>query len=171
MRIFLIGYMGSGKTTVGKLVAKKLNYSFIDMDTHIEAQQLKTISQIFAEKGENEFRILEQKCLHEVVEFENVVISTGGGAPCFFDNVEFMNNNGLTIYLKYTAEELAQRLGGANVAKRPVLGNRQGGELIQFIAEGLAKREVFYSQAAHNVAGDLSSEVSLICDLLKEKQQ
>lgn len=170
MRIFLIGYMGSGKTTIGKLVARKLNYNFIDMDAYIETKQFKTISQIFAEQGEEKFRLLEQKYLQEVAEFNNVVISTGGGAPCFFDNIKYMNNNGLTIYLKYSAEELAQRLGGTNVAKRPVLGNRQGNDLIQFIAEGLAKREEFYSQASHFVSGDITSEVNQVCELVNAKE-
>ncbi len=169
MRIFLIGYMGSGKTTIGKLVAKKLNYNFIDMDSYIEATQFKTISQIFAEQGEDNFRLMEQKCLHEVGEFDNVIISTGGGAPCFFDNMDYMKNNGLTIYLKYSAQELADRLGGAHVAKRPILANRQGEELTQFIAEGLAKREQFYAQAAHYVSGDISSEVNQVYNLVVGK--
>lgn len=170
MRIFLIGYMGSGKTTIGKLAAKRLNYNFIDMDAYIETKQFKTIAQIFAEQGEDKFRQLEQKCLHEVADFDNVVISTGGGAPCFFDNISYMNSNGLTIYLKYSAEELAERLGGAHVAKRPILANRQGEDLTQFIAAGLSKREQYYSQAAHFVSGDISSEVNQVCALVNERE-
>jgi len=165
-RIFLIGYMGSGKSTVGKLLANKLGYSFIDMDAQIEAQQFKTIAQIFSELGEDKFRLLEQKCLHEVSEFDNVVISTGGGTSCFFDNISYMNANGLTVYLKFTAQELAERLGGSHVAKRPVLGNRQGDELLQFISEGLAKREPYYIQATHSIWGDVESVVQQICDLI-----
>jgi len=165
-RIFLIGYMGSGKSTVGKLLANKLGYSFIDMDAQIEANQFKTISQIFTDLGEEKFRQLEQKCLHEVSEFDDVVISTGGGTPCFFDNISYMNTNGLTVYLKYSAQELADRLGGIHVAKRPVLGNRQGEELLQFISEGLAKREPFYAQASYSVWGDIESEVQQIINLL-----
>lgn len=169
-RIFLIGYMGSGKTTIGKLLAKKLGYSFIDMDAQIEAMQFKTVAQIFAEQGEDKFRLLEQKCLHEVAEFDDVIISTGGGAPCFFDNITYMNANGLTIYLKHSAAELAERLGGSNIAKRPILGNRQGEELIQFIAEGLAKREPYYSQAAHAISGAVEEEVAQIYALVAPKQ-
>ena len=165
-RIFLIGYMGSGKSTVGKLLANKLGYSFIDMDAQIEANQFKTVAQIFTDLGEDKFRLLEQKCLHEVSEFDDVVISTGGGTPCFFDNISYMNANGLTIYLKFSAQELAERLGGTHVAKRPVLANRQGDELLQFITEGLAKREPFYTQAIYSVCGDVESEVQQIYDLL-----
>ena len=165
-RIFLIGYMGSGKTTIGKLLAKKLGYNFIDMDALIEAKQFKTVAQIFAEQGEDNFRQLEQKCLHEVAQFDDVIISTGGGAPCFFDNIEFMKANGLTIYLKHSASELAVRLGGSNIAKRPILGNREGEELIQFIADGLAKREQFYTQATYAISGDVEAEVQQIYELV-----
>jgi len=146
-RIFLIGYMGSGKSTIGKLLAAKLNYSFVDMDAYIEEKQFKSVSQIFAEKGENEFRLLEQKCLHEVAEFEDVIISTGGGAPCFFDNMEYMKLRGLTVYLNLTANELKDRLESSKANKRPLLANRKGDELLKFISEGLSKREPFYLQA------------------------
>lgn len=166
--VFLIGYMGSGKTTIGKLLAARLGYSFVDMDTHIEEKQFKTVSQIFAELGEAEFRLLEQKCLHEVAEFKNVVISTGGGAPCFFDNMEYMNAHGLTIYLKLTPTELVVRLEASHANKRPLLAGRKGDELRQFIADGLAKREPFYSQAAFSLSGEIEWTVTEICKLLND---
>jgi shikimate kinase len=137
------------------------------MDTHIEQKQFKTVSQIFAEKGEQEFRVLEQKCLHEVADYENVIISTGGGAPCFFDNIEYMNTHGLTIYLKLTAAELAERLEAIGVSKRPLLANRKGEELRQFIADGLSKRESFYEKANYSLYGDIDETVEKICKLLK----
>lgn len=158
-RIFLIGYMGSGKTTVGKLLTEKLGYSFVDMDHHIEEKQFKTVSQIFAELGEKKFRLLEQQCLHEVAEFENVVISTGGGAPCFFDNMEYMNARGLTVYLKLSPEQLAERLEASKVNKRPLLAERKGEELRRFIADGLAKRETFYANAALELTGDFETVI------------
>lgn len=152
-RIFLIGYMGSGKTSMGIKLAENLGLTFVDMDHHIEEKYHKTVSQIFAESGQDAFRKLEQNCLHEVAEFENCVIATGGGAPCFFDNMEFMNIHGLTVYLNLSAEQLATRLELSRAGKRPLIANKQGNELRQFIAEGLSAREAFYKQAKVSVSG------------------
>ena len=168
-RIFLIGYMGSGKTTVGQLLATQLGYSFIDMDNHIEGKLFKSVSQIFAELGEDQFRLLEKQCLHEVAEFDRVVISTGGGVPCFFDNMEYMNKQGVTVYLKLSSADLAERLELSHANKRPLLANRKGEELLHFISEELAKREPFYSQAAFSVSGEIESTVSQICVLMGGK--
>lgn len=145
-RIFLIGYMGAGKTTVGKILAERLALSFIDLDHYIESRYHQTIGQIFTEKGEDGFRQIERKMLREVADFENVLISTGGGIPCFYDNIEFMNKTGITVYLKVSVEELAARLEGCK-GTRPVLQGRSGEELKTFIAQNLEKRTPFYSQA------------------------
>ena len=91
-RILLTGYMGAGKTTLGRALATKLGLTFIDLDCYIEERFRKTISQIFAEKGEEGFRDIERRMLHEVAEFEDIIISTGGGTPCFFDNIDYMNS-------------------------------------------------------------------------------
>ena len=96
-RIILIGYMGAGKTTVGKALSQSLALPFYDLDWYIEERYRRTIPQIFAENGENGFREIEQKVLHEVAEFENVIISCGGGTPCFFDNMEYMNRQAQTV--------------------------------------------------------------------------
>ena len=146
-RVFLVGYMGAGKTTVGKELAKLAGLSFIDLDFYIEGRYHKAVSQIFAERGEEAFREIERNMLHEVAEFEDVLISTGGGAPCFFDNMEFMNEAGQTVYLKVSVEELAKRLELCK-STRPILKGRSGDELKAFIAESLEKREPFYSKAA-----------------------
>lgn len=98
--IIIIGYMGAGKTTVGKALAKELGVMFYDLDWYIESRMRKTVKQIFDEVGEEGFRQIEHNMLHEVAEFENVVVSCGGGTPCFFDNMEYMNQSGSTIYLK-----------------------------------------------------------------------
>jgi shikimate kinase len=138
--------MGAGKTTVGKKLAKLAELSFIDLDKHIEARYCRSVSRIFEELGEEEFRRIEQRILQEVAAFENVVISTGGGAPCFFDNMAFMKKNGLTVYLKTTADELAKRLEACRQT-RPVLQGKTGEDLKKFIAESLNTRERFYNRA------------------------
>jgi shikimate kinase len=145
-RIFLLGYMGVGKTTIGKELSTRLNLTFLDLDHHIEARYHKTISLLFAEKGEDEFRRIEYRMLRETAMFEDILISTGGGTPCFFDNMAFMNRVGETVYLKASPEELANRLDriGAN---RPVLEGRKGEDLRSFISENLEKRAPFYLQA------------------------
>ena len=145
-RIFLIGYMGAGKTTVGKDLSARMGLSFIDLDHYIEGRFHKTIGQLFAEKGEEAFRDIEQKMLREVSTFEDVLISTGGGAPCFFDNMEFMNSVGKTVYLKVSVGELAKRLELCK-GTRPVLQGRSGKELETFIEMNLIRREPFYNRA------------------------
>lgn len=145
-RIFLVGYMGAGKTTVGKDLARRAGLTFIDLDFYIEGRYHKLVSEIFAERGEEAFREIERKMLHEVAEFEDVLVSTGGGAPCFFDNMDFMNGCGTTIYLKVSVEELAKRLEMCKHT-RPVLKGRSGGELRDFISDSLEKRNPFYTQA------------------------
>ena len=99
-RIIIIGYMGSGKTTVGRALAKELGMPFYDLDWYIESRRHKTVPQLFSEVGEEGFRKIEYNMLHEVAEFEDVVISCGGGTPCFFDNIDYMNQQGDVIYLK-----------------------------------------------------------------------
>ncbi len=145
-RFYLTGYMGAGKTTLGKLVAELLNMEFIDLDHYIEARYHKTIRAIFAEHGEAYFRELEQKILHEVSDFENVIISTGGGVPCFFDNATYMNRHGVSVYLKVTPQRLFERLKIAR-QNRPVIRDKNDAELIEFIRENLDKRQPYYEQA------------------------
>ena len=138
--------MDSGKTTIGRELAKKLKFQFIDVDHFIENRQRKTINEIFSEKGEDAFRLMEHKALEEISLFENIVISTGGGAPCFYNNMELMNNNGLTIYLKTSPEELTKRLA-VTKNERPLLKEKTSEEMQAFIAENLEKRNDYYNQA------------------------
>lgn len=145
-RIFLIGYMGAGKTTVGRLLAQRMNLSFIDLDCYIENRYQKTVSRLFAEKGEEGFRKIEHSLLHEVAEFEDVLVSTGGGAPCFFDNMAFMKERGTVVYLKVSVGELARRLELCKHT-RPLLKDKTPEELQNFIAEALRQREAYYNQA------------------------
>jgi shikimate kinase len=138
--------MGAGKTTVGQELAKRMNLSFIDLDTCIEARYYKTVSRLFAEKGEEAFRLIEYRMLREVAMFENVLISTGGGAPCFYDNMAYMNENGQTVYLKVSPAELARRLELLKHT-RPLLNGRCGVDLLSFVSESLEKRSPYYMQA------------------------
>lgn len=147
-RIILIGYMGAGKTTIGKDLAKNLGLPFYDLDWYIETRMRKKVAQIFEERGEEGFRKIEYNMLHEVAEFENVVISCGGGTPCFFDNIDYMNQQGDVIYLKGTPEVLYQHLQmGKGV--RPLLVGKSKEELLTFINEQLAYRDQFYMKAKH----------------------
>lgn len=138
--------MGSGKSTVGKGLAKALNLSFIDMDDYIEERNFKSIPQIFAEDGEATFRKLEQKALEELSVFNNVVIATGGGAPCFFDNIDVIKRTGKSIYLKGSPRIIADRLRHSKI-ERPLIKGKTEEELVAFIDETLHKREEWYNQA------------------------
>ena len=146
--ITLIGYMCVGKTTVGKALAKSLGCTFYDLDWYIEERFHSKVSQIFAEKGEEKFRDLEQRMLHEVAEFENIVLSCGGGTPCFFDNMDYLNLQSETVYLKATPEVLYAHLKmGKSV--RPLLLNKTPEEVEAFVKQQLQQREPYYSKAKH----------------------
>lgn len=153
IRIFLTGYMGAGKTTLGKAFARKLNIPFVDLDWYMEERFHKRVGELFSERGEAGFRELERSMLHEVGAFENVIISTGGGAPCFFDNMEFMNQNGITVFLDVDPEVLFRRLRIAK-QQRPILQGKEDSELKDFIVQALEKRAPFYSQAQFIFCGD-----------------
>jgi len=138
-RIILIGYMGAGKTTVGKALSKELGIIFYDLDWYIESRMRKTVAQIFAERGEEGFRKIEYNMLHEVAEFEDVVISCGGGTPCFFDNMDYLNQQGQVVYLKAAPEVLYKHLQMARV-ERPLIKGKSQEELLTFIHEQLERR-------------------------------
>ena len=148
VRIIIIGYMGAGKTTVGKALSKETGFPFYDLDWYIESRMRKSVSQLFAERGEEGFRKIEHAMLHEVAEFEDVIISCGGGTPCFFDNMDYLNQQGHTVYLKAEPEVLRYHLQlGKGV--RPLLQGKSPEELLDFITKQLAQREPFYSKARH----------------------
>ncbi len=151
--VFLIGYMGSGKTSLGKIAAERLSMQFIDLDEYIETKMSMNVSAIFSNLGEEKFREIEKESLAEVARLKNTIIATGGGAPCYFDNIEVMNFQGTTIYIKLSAPELAIRLKATNLDERPLLANLSAGELEEFIIKALKERAVFYSQAKHKVSG------------------
>lgn len=149
-RIILIGYMGAGKTTVGRQLAKRLGLMFYDLDWYITNRMRRTVAQIFEESGEEGFRKIEHAMLHEVAEFEDVVLSCGGGTPCFFDNMDYLNRMGETVYLKASPEVLYAHLKmGKSV--RPLLLGKTPGEVEAFVKEQLALREPYYSKAKHTL--------------------
>ena len=173
IRIFLTGYMGAGKTTLGKAFARKLNLPFVDLDWYMEERFHKTVGELFVERGEAGFRELEKNMLHEVGAFEDVVISSGGGAPCFFDNMDFMNRNGKTVFLNVHPDVLFRRLRVAK-QQRPILQGKQDDELKEFIIRALEKRTPFYSQAQYVFNADeledrsqIEKSVEKLRDLLK----
>ena len=149
-RIILIGYMGAGKTTIGKALSKELGIIFYDLDWYIESRMRKTVSEIFAERGEEGFRQIEYNMLHEVAEFEDVIISCGGGTPCFFDNMDYLNQQGQVVYLKADPEVLYKHLMMAKT-ERPLIKGKSHDELLTFIREQLEKREPFYSKARYTL--------------------
>ncbi|MBP5799974.1 MAG: shikimate kinase [Prevotella sp.] len=162
-RIILIGYMGAGKTTVGKALAQELGITFYDLDWYISSRMRKTIAQIFEERGEDGFRQIERNMLHEVAEFEDVIISCGGGTPCFFDNIDYMNQQAPVVYLKAEPEVLYKHLAMSK-NDRPLLRGKSQEELITFIREQLEKRNPFYSKARYTL------DVSLMDDYTKIKE-
>jgi len=169
-RIVLIGYMGSGKTTVGKALAKEIGLPFYDLDWYIESRMRKKVSQIFAERGEEGFRQIERNMLHEVAEFEDVVISCGGGTPCFFDNMDYLNQQGQVVYLRCEPEVLRQHLLMGK-GDRPLLKGKSADELVSFISEQVAYREQFYTKARYTLDVTLMDnyeKIKITIEKLKE---
>lgn len=171
-RIILIGYMGAGKTTIGKALARELNLEFFDLDWYIEDRFRKKIPEIFATKGEEGFRELERRMLHEVAEFEDVVISCGGGTPCFFDNMEYMNQQADTIYLCATPEVLKEHLLMGK-SQRPLIEGKSPDELEAYIKQSLEMRRAYYERAKRIVnievlhtKEEIRKYVQLIADLV-----
>lgn len=150
MRIALIGYMGSGKSTLGKLLSERMNIPFMDLDTIIETREQQTIAEIFQNRGEEYFRQLESTALKEVLEMKtSYILATGGGTPCFFDQMSMLNKSCSTVYLQCSAQELEKRIAGTS-GVRPLLLHQTGG-----IEQHLRNRENTYSQAHLIVNGEL----------------
>ncbi len=150
--VYLIGFMGGGKSTFGSKLASHLGWRFIDLDDKIEHRAGQTINDIFSDHGEKYFRKLESEVLKEFENQTSIVLSTGGGTPCFGDNMEYMNRTGLTVYLKLTPGQLKSRLVGTK-AERPLLKNLDDDALLQFIEDKLEFREKWYDIADLTVDG------------------
>lgn len=160
MKIFLIGYMGCGKTSIGKKLAPVLGYEFFDLDEAFEQQHQTTITDFFINHGEAQFRIEEQKLLHSLEKRDNLVIGTGGGTPCYHENIKWMKKNGITVYLKMDVKSLQKRLHDSK-RDRPLLMDKTEEEVEQFIKNSLHKRIIFYEQADIIVKGENLKTVAL----------
>jgi len=162
--VYIIGFMGSGKSTAGKRLAATLGWSFIDLDRKIEEVAGKTIPEIFSQEGEDRFRSLETEVLRSLKSQVRTIVSTGGGTPCHGDNMEFMLETGVTVYLKMSTGQLVSRLLGST-EDRPILKNVPDDKLYGFIDEKLAVREKFYNKANIVVEGinlDINNLQSII---------
>ncbi|MEL6925726.1 MAG: shikimate kinase, partial [Bacteroidota bacterium] len=146
MKIFLVGFMGCGKSYVGKHLAPLMDFAFLDMDQFIEQREQATISEIFERGGEEHFRQIERQALEATADMDRFIIGTGGGAPCFYDNMEWMNQHGMTVYLKTPVEVLFERLARKR-SHRPLVAQLSDDELRQFISRKLEERAPFYEQA------------------------
>ncbi|MBX9853497.1 MAG: shikimate kinase [Cytophagaceae bacterium] len=167
MIIFLIGLPGSGKTTLGKELCKTLHLKFIDTDDEICKKENSTIEKIFETKGENFFRSLEKETLAEVSSHSNVVISTGGGLPCFFDNMEKINEAGISIFINVSPEIITERLFAAEDQNRPMLKGKNKEQLLQFLKDKLKERLPFYSKAKVEFKNDKLTADDIISELKK----
>jgi len=164
--VFLIGYMGSGKSTNGRKLARIIGYFHFDLDEEIEKLVGKNINQIFSEEGEDAFRLLEHSVLVSLTNRKNIVVSTGGGTPCYYNNLQLMKDVGVIVYIKMKPESLAKRLQSSKV-KRPILVRAQAGDLSAFIAKHLAQREDFYKQAHLTIKGE-NLDFDILLNSVKE---
>lgn len=167
MLIFIIGMMGSGKTSIGKKLANHLEYTFVDIDESIEEKEGKSITELFEIWGEEEFRKQEHLHLKKLVNDHNVVISTGGGLACYHDNMSLMNQAGDTLFLSADSSFLASRLKSGKLS-RPIIAHLSDEELPVFIDGLLQERTPFYLQAKH-VIPSKDLKVSDVLDLFKSK--
>jgi shikimate kinase len=147
MKIFLIGFMGSGKTHWGKLLAAKLQLAFHDLDTVIAGKEQRSVSDIFSAKGEEYFRYKEKETLEEIVREQNsFILSCGGGTPCFFNNIEFMKKSGKVVWLNTSVDVLKDRLLKERMS-RPLIREIDGSDLKRYIIRKLSERRMYYQQA------------------------
>ena len=167
MKIFLVGYMGCDKSSLGRKVAKAGSMRFIDMDAIIEEREGAAISDIFRYEGEAYFRQKERALIEEFAgEEENLVISTGGGVPMWQDNMQRINQIGQSVYLRRTAQQIASRLSPHGRQKRPKLRGLNDEELVAFMTENMAQREPYYALATHCIDCASLSDEELVKSIL-----
>jgi len=168
MKLILVGYMGSGKSTVGKRLAKRLDMRFLDLDDYIQEKTKSTIADIFATKGEIYFRTLETQCIQEVLALdENFVLALGGGTPCYGTNMELMNAAARTIYLSGSLNYIYERLAvPKRKAKRPLIAHIGHADLKEFIAKHLFERRPYYEKAHYQISIDHKKKAQVVAEIL-----
>ena len=155
MNIILSGYMGSGKTEIGVTLSKNLTMKCIDLDQYIQDQEGFSINELFEKKGDIYFRKIESKYLREIVKKDNIILSLGGGTPCYHENHKIFNsNNNISFYLKYSRKKLSKRLFAIK-KNRPLISNFNSEEkLLEFVSKHLFERELYYSMAKNTINCD-----------------
>jgi shikimate kinase len=166
MRVFLIGFMGCGKTTVGKKLAAKLDLPFYDLDKLIEDKYNKSVSEIFETEGEASFRKMEHSLLSELSLNEDFVLSTGGGVSCFFNNMDIINSSGVSVYLSMTPQALFSRLKNKRLS-RPLIKNLNDNQLLDYITYKLRERLPWY-QKAHLIVDALNIDINALVGILNK---
>lgn len=170
--LFLIGYMGCGKSTLGRRLARRLGADYADTDSLVEQREGASVADVFRYEGEERFREAERRALESAIALEAAVISTGGGLPVWRDNMERMNEAGTTVYLRRTPEQIAARLTPFGRQKRPRLRGLSDEELLAFMRRDMAVREPFYAQARFTVdcsAMSDSEAVEAILEIISGK--
>jgi shikimate kinase len=159
-RVYLIGFMGSGKSSIGARLAECLQWRFVDLDDLLEENAGQSIPEIFAERGEDAFRALERETLEKTFGMTDTVIAAGGGTPCFFDNMDRINDGGYSFYLRNTVDFFVDKLTRSKT-ERPLVKGKSPEQLRSYIVETLAKREPYYLQARYVIfVGDLGKKNS-----------
>jgi shikimate kinase len=166
-RVYVIGFMGSGKSTAGKKIAAALGWKFTDLDREIELKEGKSVNDIFSSSGEEYFRDLEEKILSGLNITTDSIISTGGGTPCYRNNMDFMIKTGVVVYLRMSPSQLSSRLEGDSDS-RPLIRNLQKTELLQYISAKLADREKYYLRATIITDG-FDLDIKALCEMINAR--
>jgi shikimate kinase len=168
MIISLVGYMGSGKSHISKILSEKINFKLIDLDKEISRRNKLTIPEIFEKKGEIHFRKLEREALEEILATqENIILSLGGGTPVYYNNMEIINHNSKSVFLRASIATLSERLSKQK-EKRPLIANISDENLPEFIAKHLFERNEFYSKAQFNINTDLREPEDIVNEIIEK---
>jgi shikimate kinase len=169
MNLYLIGLPGSGKTTLGEKLAKLLTLDLVDTDAEIVREEGVTIETIFKTRGEEYFRKKEQTLLHRISQNDGQLISTGGGMPCFFDNIEYMNQHGISVFIDVPPEVIQQRLITQRHQNRPMLENKTDEQVLTFLQQKYQERLPFYSKASLTIRGINITAEEILIELKNKK--